>query len=170
MSSGIGGQRHYGAVGETASVGCDINARRTGGKESTTMTSTSRSLRTIVALVGTYLGISVLTLAAIILLRNDPSIVNAAVWIRGTIVVASAALMLSFAVRALHGSERSHLRVRIISAVMFVAIVVIICLPGTFPLWMKIEQAVCGALLLAVVIIANGKALRTKSSKSAAAA
>ena len=134
------------------------------------MNSTSRSLRAIVALVATYAGVSVLTLVAIILMRNDPAIVNTAVWIRGTIVVASAALTLSFAIRALHGSERSHLRVRIISAVMFVAIVVIICLPGTFPLWMKVEQGVCGALLLAVVILANGRSLRTKSKSVNAAA
>lgn len=131
------------------------------------MATTSKALRGIVALVGTYLGISVATLAAIIVLQNDPAIVNTAVWIRGTIVVASATLMFVFAIRALHGSERAHLRVRIISAVMFVAIVVIIALPGTFPVWMKLEQGVCGGLLFVVVLLANGKSLRTKAATTA---
>ena len=49
---------------------------------------------------------------------------------------------------------------RIVSAVMLAAIVVIIALPGTFPVWMKIEQGVCGVLLLGVCLIAYGKGLR----------
>jgi hypothetical protein len=132
--------------------------------------TTSSAQRGIVALVGSYLGISVLTLAAIIPFRNDPDIVNTAVWIRGTIVVASATLMFVFAVRAFRGDDRSHLRVRIISAVMLVAIVVIICLPGTFPVWMKLEQGVCGGLLFVVVILANRKSLRTRSTETTKAA
>jgi hypothetical protein len=44
---------------------------------------------------------------------------------------------------------------------MLVAIAVIIALPGTFPLWMKIEQGVCGLLLLGVVLVVNGKHLRS---------
>ena len=119
------------------------------------------ALRTVSALVGTYLGISALTLVAIILFRSNPAIVNTAVWIRGSIVVASATLMFIFARRASGGAPRAFLRVRLISAIMLVAIVVIIALPGTFPLWMKLEQAVCGLLLLVVVILVNGKRLRS---------
>jgi hypothetical protein len=119
------------------------------------------SLRTVTVLVGTYLGVSVLTLGGIILFRDDPAIVNIAVWIRGSIVVASAALMFAFARRASGGAPRAFLRVRIISAIMLVAIVVIISLPGTFPLWMKLEQGVCGVLLLAVVLLVNGRRLRS---------
>jgi hypothetical protein len=119
------------------------------------------SLRTVTALVGSYLAVSVLTLGAIILFRDNPVIVNTAVWIRGTIVVASAALLFFSARRASSGAPRAFLRVRLISAIMLVAIVVIIALPGTFPLWMKLEQAVCGILLLVVVILVNGRRLRS---------
>jgi hypothetical protein len=122
----------------------------------------SRSvLKSVTALVGTYLAISVLTLIAIVLFRSDPTIVNAAVWIRGTIVVVSAALMFVFARRASAGAPRAFLRVRLVSAIMLVAIITIIALPGTFPLWMKLEQGVCGLLLLVVVILVNGRRLRT---------
>ena len=51
------------------------------------------AFRGLKRLVGVYLGISVLTYVAIVLLRHQASIVNAAVWIRGTIVVASALVM-----------------------------------------------------------------------------
>lgn len=48
-----------------------------------------------------------------------------------------------------------------VSQIMLVVIVVIIALPGTFPLWMKIEQGVCGLLLLGVVVAVNSKHLRS---------
>jgi hypothetical protein len=118
------------------------------------------TLRAVTALVAIYLGVSVLTLLAIILLRDNPAMVTIAVWIRGTLVVASAALMFAFALRAASGAPRAFLRVRLISAIMLVAIVVIIALPGTFPLWLKLEQAVCGALLLVVVILVNTRRMR----------
>ena len=112
-------------------------------------------------LVGGYLGISVATLVAIVLLRNHAAIVNSAVWIRGTIVVASALLTLSFAARAARGSRGAYRRLRIISAVMVLAIATIIALPGTFPVWMKMEQGVCGLLLIGVVIVVNGRHMRS---------
>jgi hypothetical protein len=112
-------------------------------------------------LVSGYLGISVLSLVAIVLLRNNAAAVNSAVWTRATIVVISALLTLAFTLRASRGSRRAYRRLRIISAVMVVAIVVIIALPGTFPLWMKIEQGVCGVVLMGVVVVVNGEHLRS---------
>jgi hypothetical protein len=120
----------------------------------------SKAFSLLKALLAGYLTVSGLTLAAIVLLRHDASIVNPAVWIRGTIVAASSLLTLALAVRTARGSRRAYLRLRIITAVMPVAILVIIALPGTFPLWMKVEQAVCGLLLLGVVAIVNGRQLR----------
>lgn len=117
------------------------------------------------ALLVGYLAVSVLTLAAIVLLRNDVSVVNPAVWIRGTIVAASSVLTLAFAAGAARGSRGAYRRLRIITAVMPVAIVVIIALPGTFPLWMKLEQAVCGVLLLGVVAVVNGRVMRASFAR-----
>jgi hypothetical protein len=119
------------------------------------------ALRSVQLLTGGYLAISVLTLVAIVALRHHATVVNDAVWVRGTIVVASALLTVLFARSAARGSRRGYLRLRIVSAVMLVAIVVIIALPGTFPLWMKGEQAVCGLLLLGVALQVNSKHLRS---------
>ena len=117
------------------------------------------------ALLVGYLAVSVLTLTAIVLLRNDVSVVNPAVWIRGTIVAASSVLTLAFAAGAARGSRGAYRRLRVITAVMPVAIVVIIALPGTFPLWMKVEQAVCGVLLLGVVAVVNGRVMRASFAR-----
>lgn len=119
------------------------------------------AFRNVRLFVSGYLGLSVLTLVAIVLLRQDPTIVTPAVWIRGTIVVASALLTTAFAAQMARGSRRGYLRLRLVSAVMLVAIAVIIALPDPFPLWMKIEQGICGLLLLGVVAIVNGKHLRS---------
>ncbi len=122
---------------------------------------TQTALRSTKLLVGGYLAISVLTLVAIVLLRNHAAMVNSAVWIHGIIVAVSALLLFTFTARAAGGSRRAYLRLRIASASMVVAIAVIIALPGTFPLWMKIEQGACGLLLIGVVVIVNGKHLRS---------
>ena len=120
------------------------------------------ALRSVKRLVGCYLGVSVLTLVAIVVMHNNTAAVNGAVWVRGVIVVASALLMTTFVARAARGHVRAYLRLRLVSAIMVVAIVVIIALPGTFPLWMKIEQGGCGVLLVCVVLIVNRKQLRSE--------
>ena len=119
------------------------------------------ALRTVKLLVGCHLGISVLTLVAIILLRSHPTLVTPAVWTRATIVVATALAMTTFAAGTARGTSRAYLRLRIVSAVMVVAIAVIVTLPGTLPLWMKIEQGSCGLLLIGVVFLVNGKHMRS---------
>lgn len=122
---------------------------------------TRRAFRTVRRLVLAYLGLSVVTLAAAVALRDHHTMVNAPVLVRGTIVVASAALTLLLTVRAANGSRGAFRRLRILSAVMLVAIATIIALPGTFPVWMKVEQGVCGLALLGVAAVVNGRHLRS---------
>ncbi len=121
---------------------------------------TRSAFRGVLVLVGCYLGLCVLTLVAAVLLRNHHDLVTDAVWVRGTIVLASAILTLLFARGAARGSRRAYLRLRIVTAVMVVAIAVIVSLPGLFPMWMRIEQVGCGLLLLGTVVIVNGRRLR----------
>jgi hypothetical protein len=122
---------------------------------------TQAAFRSTRLLVSCYFAVSALTLVAIVVMRNNASEVNSAVWVRGVIVVASSLLTYTFAVRAARGSRRAYRRLRILSAAMVVAITVIIALPGTFPLWMKIEQGACGLLLASVVVILNSRHLRS---------
>jgi len=122
---------------------------------------TARAFRPVKQLVGGYAALSVATLAAIALLRHHTGIVNSAVWTRGIIVVLSSLLMLRFTARAAQGTGRAFLRLRIVSAAMVVAIVVIVALPGTFPAWMKIEQSACAVLLISVVALINRPQVRS---------
>lgn len=120
-----------------------------------------QTLRGVQVLTVCYVGISMLTLAAIVLLRNNAAIVPASVWIRGIIVVVHAWVTLSFAARTARGSRVGYILLRLSSAVMVVAIAVILAIPGDFPLWFKIDQGICGLLLLGVVMIVNGTHLRS---------
>jgi hypothetical protein len=123
-------------------------------------------MRKVKALVWGYAGLSLLTVIAIVLMRNHSKLVTDAVWTRAIIVAASSLLTLRFTVGAGRGSSRHFLRLRIVTAVMLVAIVVIVALPGAFPVWLRAEQAVCGVLLLGVVALVNGPALRSVHSKA----
>jgi hypothetical protein len=118
--------------------------------------------RPVLLLTGAYAGLSLLTFAVIVVLRNHPAVVTDAVWVRATIVLASSLLTFAFARSAARGSRKGLLRLRIVSAVMLVAIVVIVVLPGLFPLWLRVEQAACGLLLLGVTLLVNGRRLRTR--------
>ncbi|RSD07416.1 hypothetical protein [Amycolatopsis eburnea] len=126
------------------------------------MTTTTRpaAFRPVLLLTGAYAALSVLTLAVIVLLRNHPAVVTDAVWVRATLVVASSLLTFAFARSAARGSKKGLLRLRIVSAVMLVAIAVIVALPGLFPLWLRLEQGVCGLLLLGVTVLINGRRSR----------
>jgi hypothetical protein len=107
---------------------------------------TLRDMKTTRILVAGYLVLSVLTVVAVFLMRHHAGLVNPAVWVRTCIVASSAALMMSFVLR------NAKKRLRLVSTIMLVAIAVILAVPGDFPLWLKVEQAVCGLLLAGVVI------------------
>lgn len=84
-----------------------------------------------------------------------------------TVIVAISAVVLFLVTRrARGGSSAAFLRLRIISAVLVVAIVVIDVMPGSFPLWVKAEQTACGLLLLAVVAVVNRRTVRAGFGKS----
>ncbi|MEV6900455.1 hypothetical protein [Amycolatopsis sp. NPDC051372] len=119
------------------------------------------AFRTTRLLVIAYLTLSVLTVGAVVLLRNNSAMVTDAVWVRTVIVVASALLTLSFTLRTSKGSRRAYLRLRFVTAIMLVALVVIAALPGAFPVWLRAEQGVCALLLLGVVLIVNGRHVRS---------
>ncbi|MEU3713565.1 hypothetical protein [Streptomyces catenulae] len=119
-----------------------------------------RRLRRTRQLVGWYVVLGVLTLGAAVVLRHDPVAVNGAVWTRVIIVAATSLLMASFAAGAARGHRRAFLRLRLASGAMLVAVVVIVALPGAFPVWLRWEQAGCGVLLAGVVALVNGGRLR----------
>jgi hypothetical protein len=110
-------------------------------------------------LVG-YTVLSVLAVGVLVVLRDDAAVATDAAWVRASIVLVSSLLTLLFAAQAAGGAPRGYLRLRLVTAVMLVAIIVIVAIPGAFPVWLRVEQAVCGLLLAGVVLLVNRAPVR----------
>lgn len=108
--------------------------------------------RLITALVSSYLALSILTVVALsVLSAVAPAQVNSEAWVRGVIVAGTSMLTFVFARRASR-SSRALLRLRIVALVIFIAVVAVLFFL-TLPLWMVVEQIVCGLLLLATIVL-----------------
>ncbi|QDZ15457.1 hypothetical protein [Humibacter ginsenosidimutans] len=111
------------------------------------------AFRPITVLLAGFLGVSAAMIAAIVVLTATGDSVDIAVWIRCSIVLASSILPLVFARGAARGSRSMLLRLRIFTPIILAAIIVIVSIPNFLPVWVRIEQGVCGALLLPAVIL-----------------
>ena len=107
-----------------------------------------------------YAVLSVLAVGVLVVLRDDAAVATDAAWVRASIVLVSSLLTLLFVAQAAGGSARGYLRLRLVTAIMLVAIVVIVAIPGAFPAWLRVEQAVCGLLLAGVVLLVNRAPVR----------
>jgi hypothetical protein len=122
--------------------------------------SAADALRPVQRLTAAYLAVSLLGVVAIVLLRDHHSLVNTTVWIRGVVVAAASLVTCALAARAAQGSAGAFRRLRIVSIAMVVAVAVIVSIPGLIPVWMRVEQVVCGLLLLGVVGLTSRPATR----------
>jgi hypothetical protein len=108
--------------------------------------------RPVFAFVTAFLAMSVAMIAFIAVLAVFGVGVDSAVWIRGSFVVASGIVLLAIARAAVRGSRSALIRLRIIMPVVLAAVIVIVSIPGLLPDWARVEQAVCGALMLPAVV------------------
>ena len=113
------------------------------------------AFRPVLILLAGFLVVSAVMEAVLIVLTTTRGAIDSAVWTRCSLVLGSSIILLLFAVRAARGARRSWLRVRIISPVVVTAVVVVVAIPGFLPDWVRLEQGVCGALVLGVVILVN---------------
>ncbi|WP_052226556.1 hypothetical protein [Microbacterium mangrovi] len=109
-------------------------------------------LRIAERLVLGYVVLSLVTVVTLLALSLfAPRDVTVEAWVRGVIVAGTSLLTLLFARRARSGGAKALLRLRIIVLVLIVAVVgVLFFLP--LPLWMVIEQALCGVILVVAAI------------------
>lgn len=111
--------------------------------------------RPALLLLTAFLLVSVAMLAALAVLTAGGSSQEVAIWVRCSFVLASSILLLLFALGASRGSRSSWVRLRIVAPIVVVAVVVIVAIPGFLPDWVRVEQALCGVLVLPVAILAN---------------
>jgi hypothetical protein len=112
-------------------------------------------------LLGGYAALSVRALLAIVVFSGNPDVVTGAVWIRGSVLAVASLITFALGVSMATGSRSNYRRVQIIALAQVVAVVVIECIPGAFPVWFKVENGVCGALLVIVVLATSARSVRT---------
>jgi hypothetical protein len=105
-------------------------------------------------LIVVYAALSVATVLALVVVTVvAPDHVTPQAWVRGVIVAGTSFLTLRFAAGAVRGEPRALLRLRIILAVLCVAVAGVLAflpLPG----WVVAEQVVCAVLLFVAAVLA----------------
>jgi hypothetical protein len=109
----------------------------------------------VLTLLAGFLVVSAAMEAVLVALTTTNGTVDIAIWIRCSLVLASSIVLLLLAVVAVRGSRPAWLRLRIISPIVVAAVVVVVSIPGFLPDWVRVEQGVCGALVLGVAILVN---------------
>jgi peptidoglycan/LPS O-acetylase OafA/YrhL len=118
-------------------------------------------LRRVRLCTGAYLAVSLAAVAVLVLHRYDHVAGDASAWTHAIIVAATALGSFSASIVAGRGGRGAFIRLRVMSVVLVVAVLVIAVLPGGFPLWMKVAEAVGAALMAVVAVTVNGSTLRT---------
>ncbi|MFC8597294.1 hypothetical protein [Isoptericola sp. NPDC057191] len=119
------------------------------------------AFRPILRLLVAFLALSATMIVVLIVTTLLVGPVDVAVWIRCSFVLASAIVQILFARGAARGSRASWARLAIIAPVIVVAVVVVVSIPDFLPAWVRVEQAVCGAIVLPVAVLALLPRVRT---------
>lgn len=119
------------------------------------VTARRAAFRPVLILLWSFVGLSAVMVVFLAVLSAVGIGVDTAIWVRCSIVLGSSIVLLIFGIGAARGSRNALLRLRIVSPIVVAAVIVIVAIPGFLPDWVRIEQAVCGLLVLPVAIIAN---------------
>jgi len=111
--------------------------------------------RPMLALLAGFVLVSAAMESVLVAQSSAGTSVDSAIWIRCSLVLASSIVLLLLGATASRGSRNAWVRLRIITAIVVVAVIVIVSIPGFLPDWVRIEQGVCGALVLPVAIMLN---------------
>jgi hypothetical protein len=128
-------------------IGCMITTQQPDA-----VTARGQQFRPIKLLVLCYVALAVVGFGVTLGLRDDPQFVDTTVWVRNSTVLLTSVLMYGLAESAARGNRSAFKRLRIVSIVIPVAVIVLIAIPGAIPMWMKLQQALCGLVVAAVAV------------------
>jgi hypothetical protein len=111
--------------------------------------------RPVLVLLAAFALVSVAMEAVLVVQSVGGASVDGGTWTRCSLVLASSVVLVLLAVGAVRGSRPAYRRLRIISPIVVVAVIVVVSIPGFLPDWVRVEQGVCGALVLPVAILLN---------------
>ncbi|WNV86871.1 hypothetical protein [Umezawaea sp. Da 62-37] len=121
---------------------------------------TRQAFGTVKLLVAAYGAVSAAVFTAVVVLSITGHAVTSFMWGRASGVLASAAVTYWLVTLAARGSRSAYVRVRIISVVVPIAIIVIDLVADGLPTWFVVVQVACALAVGATAFIVNGSRLR----------
>ena len=92
--------------------------------------------------------------------------VNTFMWIRGLLLPAAAVLLYRLSVAAAGGSGHSSARLRTLTRIMPIAVIVVDLIPGICPLWYAGLQTLCMVPVIVAAVTLHAPAFRTASPEA----
>lgn len=126
---------------------------------------TFRGIRRILA-VELLVGVTAVIVAIVLLINGQ--YVAPAVWVRSAAVLGITTTLFYFSARAAEGYYWAYQRLTLFSWIFPVVTVVVSCIPGLYPLWMIVEQAIFSLLLIAIGDLLRAKHMRAAFPKPGA--
>jgi hypothetical protein len=114
-------------------------------------------VKKLIVIFGVISALVLATVAAVVIAHGSVSIF---MWIRAGILLAATPLIYSWAHRAGQGLTNGLERLRTVSLILPLAIVVVDLIPGMCPAWYTVMQGVSALALVAVAVITRTGALR----------
>ncbi|WP_338760196.1 hypothetical protein V7968_31365 [Nocardia vulneris] len=96
--------------------------------------------------------ISAVVLATVAAIAVAHGLVNTFMWVRAGLLLLAAPLFYRLAVHASRGERKSLERLRIVTTIVPIAIVVVDLIPGVCPVWYAGMQAVSAVPLIAIAV------------------
>jgi hypothetical protein len=121
------------------------------------------TIRKLVVIYGIASALVLATVAAIAIGHGS---VSTFMWIRAGILLLATPLIYSWATRAAEGEARGLERLRRLSLVLPLAIVIVDLIPGMCPVWYTALQGVSALALVAIAVLTRRGALRSARARA----
>ncbi|WP_433276127.1 hypothetical protein ACQPZA_33450 [Pseudonocardia xinjiangensis] len=104
--------------------------------------------------------ISAVVLATVATIALAGGFVNTFMWVRAGVLLLTAVLFYQWAVRGSRGAPKSVERLRIVSTILPIAVVVVDLIPGVCPVWYVGMQAVSAVPLVAIAVLIRRRVVK----------
>jgi hypothetical protein len=122
-----------------------------------------QKVKTLVAVYGAF---SATVLITVVILAITGQQVNSFMWGRAAGMFASAIVTYWLTTQAAQGKRWAHIRVRLISVIVPIAVIALDSIPGALPLWFIVLQVAGALAFLPAAFIMNRPSMRAAAPKT----
>jgi hypothetical protein len=123
------------------------------------MTKSEKAFETVQKCIGIFGVASAVVLAIVVATAATGGAVSTFMWIRSALLLAITLLLRRLAVQAAEGARTSFERLKTVTTVLPIAVVVVDLIPGVCPVWYAAMQGFSVLPLIAVAVMIRRRAL-----------